>query len=212
MCGATHKQFAIFFVYIGAILLNMFSIIDVNFYLQVIIMLAMGKQGALFPDVDHIWKNVKEKTTPNWIINKFIHLTGGRHRSKHTHSWDICLVSFVLFIIWINYLGAKGIINSLDVGIFFLIITGFYCGWISHLFSDMLSSQGVYISCLSNTMIKFVPKSLFSFKFNTGGAWENFCYNAIRIINNVTGFIVIVYPFLCIPEFQALLLKFLSNF
>ena len=72
MCGATHKQFAIFFVYVAAILLNMFSVIEVNFYLQVILMLGLGKAGALFPDVDHVWKNVKEKTAVNWLVNKFI--------------------------------------------------------------------------------------------------------------------------------------------
>lgn len=210
MCGATHKQFAIFFVYIAAILLNMFSVIEVNFYLQVILMLPLGKSGALFPDVDHVWKNVKEKTTINWIINKLIHLTGGTHRSKHTHSWDICLVSFAVLLGLSNWLRAKGVLNDLDCGITFLILCGFYSGWISHLFSDMLSGAGVYLSCFSNNTIKFVPKKLFNFKFNTGGVWENFCFSVIRKINFITGIFVIVYPFLVVQEYQKWILNLIG--
>lgn len=207
MCGATHKQFAIFFVYLAAILLNIFSVIDVNFYLQVMIMLAIGKTGALFPDVDHIWKNVKEKTTPNWILNKLIHMTGGRHRSRHTHSWDICIVSFILLLFGVNYLESINLINSIDTSVAFIILCGFYSGWISHLFSDMLSSSGVYLTCFSGVTIKFVPKHIFNFKFSTGGAWENFCFNLIRIINFLTGLFVIVYPFLVDENFQALFIN-----
>lgn len=211
MCGATHKQFSIFFVYIAAILLNIFSVIDINFYLQVIIMLAIGKSGALFPDVDHIWKNVKEKTTINWILNKLIHITGGKHRSRHTHSWDICLVSFILAIIGVNYFESIGLINNLDICVAFIILCGFYSGWISHLFSDMLSSTGVYLTCFSKMTIKFVPKQLFGFKFNTGGAWENFCFNLIRIINFLTGLFVIFYPFIVDENYQNFFINVLKG-
>lgn len=211
MCGATHKQFAIFFVYIAAILLNVFSLIDINFYLQVILMLPMAKSGALFPDVDHVWKNVKEKTTVNWLINKFIHLTGGSHRSKHTHSWDICLVSLILLFLGVNGLYNTQILNILDASVCKLILTGFYSGWISHLFSDMLSGTGVYLSVFLNIHIAFVPKQLFGFRFNTGGAWENFCYNMIRYINFLTGIIVILYPFLMDPVFQQWFLEIIKN-
>ena len=75
----------------------------------------------------------------------------------------------------------------------------------------MLSSTGVYITCLSNITIKFVPKQLFGFKFNTGGAWENFCFNLIRIINFLTGLFVIVYPFLVDENFQAFFLNILKG-
>lgn len=211
MCGATHKQFSIFFVYIAAILLNIYSVIDINFYLQVIIMLAIGKSGALFPDVDHIWKNVKEKTTINWILNKLIHITGGKHRSRHTHSWDICLVSFILAIIGVNYFESIGLINNLDICVAFIILCGFYSGWISHLFSDMLSSTGVYLTCFSKMTIKFVPKQLFGFKFNTGGAWENFCFNLIRIINFLTGLFVIFYPFIVDENYQNFFINVLKG-
>ena len=103
MCGATHKQFAIFFVYVAAILLNMFSVIE-----------------ALFPDVDHVWKNVKEKTAVNWLVNKFIHITGGTHRSRHTHSWDLCLMPFAGLLYLTNVLHGKGYINELDCSVWFL--------------------------------------------------------------------------------------------
>lgn len=211
MCGATHKQFAIFFVYVAAILLNMFSVIEVNFYLQVILMLGLGKAGALFPDVDHVWKNVKEKTAVNWLVNKFIHITGGTHRSRHTHSWDLCLMSFAGLLYLTNVLHGKGYINELDCSIAFLILCGFYSGWISHLFSDMLSSAGVYVTFLSGKKVKFVPKELFGFKFSTGGAWENFCFKVIRVINLISGIFVIVYPFLVVSEYRELLLSLLRG-
>lgn len=211
MCGATHKQFSIFFVYIAVILLNVFSLIDINFYLQVLLMLPMAKSGALFPDVDHTWKNVKEKTTINWLINKFIHLTKGVHRSRHTHSWDICLVSFFILFLTINHLFDINIINELDVSVCKLILVGFYSGWISHLFSDMLSGTGVYLFCFLDTHISFVPKQLLGFKFNTGGAWENFCYNIIRYINFFTGLLVIIYPFFMNPVFREWILSIINE-
>lgn len=212
MSGPTHKQFSIFFVYIAAILLNIYQVIDINFYLQVVIMLAMGRTGALFPDIDHAWDNVAEKTIPNWIINKFIHLTGGKHRSRHTHSWDICLVSFIVALVLVNLLQINGVINNLDSCVAFLILCGFYSGWISHLFSDMLSSSGVYITCLSRIKIRFVPKQLFGFKFSTKSPWEDMCCKFIRIVNAITGFVVILYPLIINGFLRNLFLNIMSIF
>ena len=72
---------------------------EINYYLTIPVLLATAKYGALFPDVDHTWQNVKEKTVPNWIINKLIHLTGGKHRSWQTHSIDI--VAMFTLLVWL---------------------------------------------------------------------------------------------------------------
>lgn len=167
MTAQTHKQFAIGWIYMGGIFIYSLNISQVNYYLMLIIMIAFGKIGALFPDVDHTWRNVKEKTTINWIINKIIHLTGGKHRSWQTHSWDICILvtisCYILGIICYRY----NIISNINFEIINIITMGFNLGWVSHLFSDMLTSDGVRLVCFLKFKVSFVPKSIGKAKLMT---------------------------------------------
>lgn len=153
MTYRTHKEFAIGFVLLANMLFYTFNITDTNYFVCMIVMYLAGRQGALFPDVDHFWKNVKEKTPVNWVINKIIHITGGKHRSRHTHSWDICLVSWLVAI----YLNNKYLTGN-SQAMMFILILGFWCGWISHLISDMLTSDGVYLFCWRKKRTAIVPK------------------------------------------------------
>lgn len=154
MTYKTHREFSVSFVIIANALAWKLGIIDINYYISLIVLILFGKQGALFPDVDHIWRNVKEKTILNKVINTIIHLTGGVHRSWQTHSWDIWVISFASSL----YLSFK-FLNKLDRTVMILIIFGFWSGWFSHLFSDMLSSDGVRIFCWSKkSKISLVPK------------------------------------------------------
>lgn len=155
MTYRTHREFALGFVLLATMLVYWFKVTDTNYYVSLCIMELAGRQGGLFPDVDHIWRNVKEKTPINWIINKLIHLTGGVHRSRHTHSWDICIVSGALAIIW-NMVVLEGTSQEM----LFILILGFWSGWISHLLSDMLTSDGVYLSCISRRRTAIVPRTL----------------------------------------------------
>jgi membrane-bound metal-dependent hydrolase YbcI (DUF457 family) len=166
---------------------------EVNYYLAMIIMLQFGKYGALFPDIDHSWQNVKEKTVPNMIVNKLIHLTGGKHRSWQTHSIDIALVVTVISFTLPDILLKNGLITEVNMEVLGLVLVGFSLGWLSHLFSDMLTSAGVRVLCYSKKKVALVPKELFGIRFNTGHDWENWVYKVTRVLNVFIGIISILY-------------------
>lgn len=160
MTAQTHKQFCIWTTYFGIIYMYANGLNSINYYIMLYIMLKISVAGALFPDVDHHWQNVKEKTITNWIINKIIHITGGKHRSWQTHSWDICLGSWIGLTILSNYLLKINTISKIDHEVLKMIIIAFYLGWISHLISDMLTSAGVRVFCFLDYKIKLVPRKL----------------------------------------------------
>ena len=159
-------------------------------------MLYAAKSGALFPDVDHHWESVKEKTTINRIINTVIHLTGGKHRSWQAHSWDIAIVYMALAIFLPNKLQQIGLLDKVNSTILSLLMIGFGVGWVSHLFSDMLTSAGVRVWCFRDKKIAFVPKQIFNFRFNTGHEWEGFVYNLTKKFNILVGIGCVIFPFL----------------
>lgn len=196
MTYQTHRAFAVGWVMIGNIILYSKGLTEINYYLALIIMLQLGKCGALFPDVDHNWNNVKEKTMPNLIINKIIHLTGGKHRSWQTHSIDITAIFTVVAFILPNKLYEQQILTEVNREVLSIILIGFSMGWISHLFSDMLTSSGVYLFCFNKRKFALVPKKLFGIKFKTGEEWEQFVFSLTRILNMVIGIACLVYPVL----------------
>ena len=76
-----------------------------------------------------------------------------------------------------------------------LIIIGFMCGWGSHLFSDMLTTDGVRLLCWSKkSTIKIVPKKICNLRFSTGGEWEKFNYKSMRAINIMLSLVCFMYP------------------
>ena len=72
-------------------------------------------------------------------------------------------------------------------------------GWTSHLFSDMLTGEGVRLVCWNKFKVRFVPKKIGNFRFNTGRGWEEFVYKTTRIINIPLGFAAVVYPMVFTP-------------
>lgn len=194
MTGPTHRKFSISGVCLIAVVMYKFNLISINYYLALPILFTTARYGALFPDVDHSWDKVKDKTFINWVVNKLIHLTGGSHRSWQTHSWDIFLAITIASIVLPQKLYELGRIDFINLEILRLILYGFLTGWGSHLFSDMLTSAGVRITCFSNTKIALVPKSLGSLKFNTGERWEAFIYKVVKIVNIALGILCIIYP------------------
>lgn len=195
MTYKTHKQFSICFALVGAMLLNIGSVSVINYYLTIPIMLMASKWGALMPDVDHIWQNVKEKNTLNWIINKLIHITGGTHRSWQTHSLDICTYFTIGSYIVPKILYHSGKIGVVDKEVMMLLMIGVATGWISHLFSDAMTSGGIRIFFFSKRKVSIVPKKIGKLKFNTGGQWEEFCYNLVGYLNKLLGIFSIIFPF-----------------
>lgn len=196
MTGQTHNQYAVSGAFIASIIIYKTGLTEINYYLALPILILVSKYGGKFPDVDHHWGNVKDKTVPNWIINKIIHLTGGKHRSWQTHSIDIVFVASLLAYFLPNILFINGKISLVNKEVVSIIALGFMSGWISHIFSDMLTSAGVRIACWSKLKVALVPKNIGKLRFNTGHEWEQFNYSLIRKINIVLGIICLVYPYM----------------
>ena len=203
MTYPTHKQYSIGFAYIAVMLLYKYNITSINYYLTIPIILMASKYGGLFPDIDHNWQSVKDKTVINWIINKFIHLTGGKHRSWQTHSIDILAILIGLtygvnqFILTDDTfgLGISSMIKPIDREIMLIILYGFYAGWISHLVADMMTSAGIRLFCWNKKLkIKLVPKNIGKLKFNTGHEWEEFVYGKVKFLNIILGILCIIWP------------------
>lgn len=197
MTGPTHRQYSICFGLITLVILYAYNITNVNYYLALPIILMASKSGALFPDVDHHWEAVHDKTVVNKIINVIIHITGGKHRSWQTHSIDLCLYFTTASYLVPTVLYNKGIISCTNMEVAVLLLLGFASGWISHLFSDMLTSAGVRLICfLPKSKISLVPKKIGKLRFNTGHEWEAFNFKIIRVINIVLGIYTLIYPFI----------------
>lgn len=196
MTYKTHRRFSVSFGLITMMILYTVGFTSINYYLALIIILQMSKYGALFPDVDHDWQFVKEKTVPNWIINKLIHLTGGKHRSWQTHSIDIVVIATLISIYLPNYLYNNYNIGIVNKELLSIIMIGFSSGWISHTISDMLTSEGERLVCWSDYKIAFVPKKILWIHFKTGEGWEGFCCGIMKLVNIAIGLISIAYPFI----------------
>ena len=194
MTGPTHRQYSNLFVGISALYLYSTGVDLVLYYMILPVFLAIAGYACKFPDVDHDWSNVHDKTATNKIINTLIHVTGGKHRSWQTHSIDICAVYTVIAWILPNLLFSYGYINDVERIILSMEMLAFASGWISHLFADMMTSAGVRIFCWNKFKLKFVPKKVFGFRFNTGGDWEAFNYKTIKLLNIPWGLFIAVYP------------------
>ena len=196
MTGPTHRRYSVCFALISTIIIYKYNITSINYYLSLIIILMASKAGAIFPDLDHEWHNVGVKTVPNWIINKLIHITGGKHRSWQTHSIDICAIFTLLAIILPNILYNKSLISDVNKEMLSILMIGFASGWISHLFADMLTSAGVRLLFFVKKPVKLVPRKIGPLVFNTGNEWESFNYKVINIINILLGIGCLLYPFI----------------
>lgn len=194
MTGPTHRVYSVLFAFITVILLEILEITQIGYYQTLLLVLVFSKSGALFPDLDHLWQNIKVKNLMNKIINTLIHITGGKHRSWQTHSIDICTIFTLLSYFIPNKMYELGKISEVNKEITAIILLGFASGWISHLFSDMLTSAGVRLFCFLKFKVKFVPKKIGKLRFNTGNEWEAFNYKAVSLTNNVIGFICLIYP------------------
>ena len=194
MTGPTHKQFSICGAFIAAMLIYRMGLSEVNYYLALLILILTSRYGAQFPDFDQPWSTLGNKTVPTWIINKLIHLTGGKHRCWQTHSIDIVFVASIMTYYEPNILYTMGKISNVNREVASIILMGFLSGWVSHIIADMLNGAGVRLVCFMKFKVAFVPKKIFNFRFNTGNEWEAFCFKATKIVNMFLGVICLVYP------------------
>ena len=205
MTGPTHRQYSIGFAYIALVIIYSFGLTEINYYLALPIMLVVSRAGAAFPDIDHNWQSVADKTTLNRIVNFIIHITGGRHRSWQTHSIDINVYYTVASVLVPKLLLDNGWIDKINYQVLLILLLGFAAGWISHLFSDMLTSEGVRLICFLKFKVKLVPKKIGKLRFNTGNEWEAFNYKVVKILNIFLAIGCLVYPFIINGTFEKLL-------
>lgn len=210
MTGPTHREYSVLFAGLTLIFFYTKGILNINYYLMIPIILTISKAGALFPDVDHAWQNVHSKTVTNKIINTLIHVTGGKHRSWQTHSIDICAAFTICSYIIPNMLYESGKLSEVNKELLSLELLAFASGWISHLFSDMLTSAGVRLVFWSKFVVKIVPKKIGKLRFNTGNEWERFNYKAIKIANIPLGCFVLIYPLIQNGTLQGLIQQFIK--
>lgn len=212
MTGPTHKEFSVTAALLTSIGLYSTGLIseiaatsnatlanpDINnlicYYALIPTMTTIAAKGALFPDIDHEWKNVKEKTMPNRILNGLIHFTGGKHRSWQTHSIDLVIIFSLLAWFVPRYLYLNQVITFTVSALLQVISYAFMSGWVSHIFSDMLNGVGVRITCLSKKKVALVPRHIGKLKFNTGNEWEGFVYKLVHTVNIPLGIFTLLFP------------------
>jgi inner membrane protein len=194
MTAPTHKQFSITWAALGALLLYLMEMTEINFYLSLIIMIQMGKVGALFPDLDHHWNNIKEKNALTWLVNKVLSITGAKHRSWQTHSLDIAILLTIMSIKLPANLYEVGILSNANKEVLSVILLGFMVGWLSHLFSDMLTPGGVRVLFFSRKTLEFVPRKLLGFSFSTGSLWEDMVFRVAQMVNIGVLIICVTFP------------------
>lgn len=188
MTGDTHRAFSVSFALGGAVALTHFGLTEVNPLVAAPVLLMSARYGALMSDVDHHWGNVSEKTLPNKILNTFIHLTGGTHRSWQTHSWDIYFVLLAIVLLFpMELLEPLGVPT---VSVLSMLVYGVMLGWGSHLFADMLTPQGVRLVCWRKFKVRLVPKWAM---FATNSKWEDVCYKFVRVVNTLAGLAYVVW-------------------
>lgn len=209
MTYETHRQFAVFWALLAAIILYVTGMTEINYYLALCIIVPFAKLGAEFPDYDHIWQNIKNKTVISWIVNKIIHLTGGHHRSWQTHSIDLVIASTVLSYFLPRWLHDIGVISKVNREVLNVVLFGFSVGWFSHIFADMLSGK-VKLFCFSNKWVGLVPRKFLGFKFNTGSDWEQFVYNVTKLLNLGITTMAILFPFFY-RGYDSTLVHYYSN-
>jgi hypothetical protein len=177
-------------------------------YIGVFLVTQAARVGGVYPDVDVAWENVPDKTPEKKVINTILRIAGDGHRSRTTHSLDITALLIFAVAVLPKIVGLEGLQHFISSAppilaplaliarllnllltseasrdVIFLAAIGFVSGWASHMFMDMLTMEGVRLSCLGNRKVRFVPKKLFGFKFSTGEAWEDFVRAAATKIN-----------------------------
>lgn len=169
MTGKTHRVGGMLGGLVGFSLLKSQGMLvsGVSEPLQLVMMYASSMYGSILSDMDHEWESCPTHDAMSWVLWKVLHLTtpirrflskGGKirkwlykklklpleffdskHRSWQTHS-DLVL----LLIVWLTVNLPKKIGTSIDGMLITIIGEGILFGLISHLFLDMLTTDGIW--------------------------------------------------------------------
>lgn len=148
---------------------------DCNEFVQLLMMYPFASFGSIFPDLDHGPDSIPSKDPVAYGINKFLRLTGAKHRSWQTHSL-LVTGGFCLLLFSLLYLLNTFMSGSIEVACLTLALIGFVCGLFSHLILDAFSTAGIHI--WPGFKLRFVPKSS---AFATGGTWEKIVFYTLII-------------------------------
>lgn len=169
MTGKTHRVGGMLGGLVGFSLLKSQGMLvsGVSEPLQLVMLYASSMYGSILSDMDHEWESCPAHDAMSWVLWKVLHLTtpirrflskGGkirkwlykklkiplefldsRHRSWQTHS-DLAL----MLIVWLILNLPKKIGTSIDGMLITIIGEGILFGLISHLFLDMLTTDGIW--------------------------------------------------------------------
>lgn len=196
----------------------------VNPALQFLLIYSSGIYGGMWSDNDHHWESSPLKDPASWVQNKLLHvfnkpyealentltakqkrysfnyklmkLLACRHRSWQTHS-ELTLVGLYFLWVWVTGVASA---SGVDKVLWWLLLTGFGLGVISHLVLDMLTTDGsrfalgIWINTFTGAKlpetIRLVPRNHF---FATGSPWEMTIRKALSMVQYVLLVIVIGY-------------------
>lgn len=149
-----------------------FLVADVAPILQLAVMLPMSSVGGILSDMDQgSIDSAPSKTPVAKLFHAFLHcnLFGikCKHRSWQTHSIEFTGVLAVLSFVLTIWLG-KLYLSTTEFSILYLLVGGISVGVLSHLFLDMLTTEG--IKCFGKR-VALVPRSKM---FSVSSRWEPF--------------------------------------
>ena len=241
MTGETHKAGGMLCAMTGFLILrhNGLLLSNVNEFVQLAVMYPFAMWGSVASDLDHHWDSCPSKDPPSWVVNKLLHITtpyyhkldellpssvkkrspnykiakffSANHRSWQTHSdLTLILVCGLLYSVLSGRLSNN--FTSIDLCILSLMLAGLALGIVMHFILDMLTPEGVWLTCgvvinkvlslvlkreikLLPEKIHFVPKWRI---FATGSAWENFVRKILRVATYIT--IVYFLMFIAFPK------------
>lgn len=214
MTGKTHKVGGMLCAVSGFILLRNSNMLlpNVNEFIQLAVMYPFAMWGSTAPDLDHHWESCPDKTLPNYMVNKALHITkplmkltesnkssgiykfakmmNASHRSWQTHS-DLTLLLVILLLksVLSGTIGG-GVFSKLDLLFLTLMVTGVLMGIVAHFILDMLTPSGIWFTLgrLGNKIAKckMFPEKIRlvpkSRFFATGTSYEDIVCTILRVL------------------------------
>ena len=115
MLGKTHRAGGTFAMLMTFTILKQKGMLlpEVNDFVQLAIMYTICSWGSIFSDLDHGADSIPDKDPVSIVINKFLRLTGAKHRSWQTHSL-LVTGGFLLLLFALTNLGTTYLQNQLD--------------------------------------------------------------------------------------------------
>lgn len=118
--------------------------------LQLGIILPYATWASTLPDLDQNNKNRVETNPVNTAIQDLFRVIQAGHRSVKSHVAP-CIIVGVLCVM--SILGKSFFnLNQISTNILFLVLTGLFCGLLSHLILDLCTSDGIVIAGKRITM------------------------------------------------------------